>query len=255
MTAALGSVPPTPTPLHQQRPADGDFNNLIGRPSSIPEPRTSVNSAPVVLGLVGIIVVVGLFFAGKSFFAPPAPVGTTAATPVATEASTEAPSTPDPEPTPTPTPEPTQDVTTAPVIASAQMIDPPPGGDNNEHPEAVGKAIDGDPTTFWFTRTFATPNFGSIKPGIGYAVTLTASTTVSEVTLLVNGTGGMVEVRATDPSTPTQGTVLASGALSSHTVLTFTKPTKAQTIVLWFTQLPQTPDGKNRLELLEVQVS
>ncbi len=42
----------------------------------------------------------------------------------------------------------------APVIASAQQIDPPPDGDNNEHPELVGRAIDGDPNTMWVSRTY-----------------------------------------------------------------------------------------------------
>ena len=69
------------------------------------------------------------------------------------------------------------------------------------------------------------------------------------------GTGGNVEVRATDPSTPTQGEVLASGPLSPTTVLKLKTPTEARTIVLWFTQLPQNPAGENRVELFEVKLS
>jgi eukaryotic-like serine/threonine-protein kinase len=38
-------------------------------------------------------------------------------------------------------------------------------------------------------------------------------------------------------------------------VLTLSAPTETQTVVLWFTSLPQTADGANRLELAEVTVS
>jgi hypothetical protein len=141
------------------------------------------------------------------------------------------------------------------VIASAAQLDPPPEGDENEHPEAVPRAIDGDPTTTWFTRTYNAPDFAGLKSGVGYAVTLAEPATVTTVTLQVLGTGGRVEVRATDPTTPTEGAVLAEGTLGPDTVLTLTEPTEAQHIVLWFTELPQADDGANRLELAEVTLS
>ena len=52
-----------------------------------------------------------------------------------------------------------------------------------------------------------------------------------------------------------EGTVLAEGTLAPETVLTLAEPTEAQHIVLWFTELPQTEDGANRLELAEVTLS
>lgn len=38
-------------------------------------------------------------------------------------------------------------------------------------------------------------------------------------------------------------------------MLTFPEPTETQHVVLWFTELPQTDDGSNRVELAEVTVS
>jgi hypothetical protein len=154
-----------------------------------------------------------------------------------------------------PAPEEPAEPATAPAIASAAQVDPPPGGDQNEHPEAVPFAIDGDPSTTWFTRTYNNPSFGGLKPGVGYAVTLAEPATVTTVTLLVQGSGGRVEVRATDAAAPTQGDVLAESALGEETVLTLAQPTETQSIVLWFTELPQAPDGANRLELAEVRLS
>lgn len=138
-----------------------------------------------------------------------------------------------------------------PQIASAQQLDPPPTGDNNEHPEAVPFGIDGDPSTFWYTRWYASPEYG-MKPGVGYAVTLAEPTAVASVTLQTSVQGGLVEVRATDPSTPTEGEVLASGEMGPETVLTFPEPVEAAHIVLWFPRLPQDSDGRNRVILNEV---
>lgn len=148
---------------------------------------------------------------------------------------------------------PTTEPVVVPVIASGAQLDPL--GDNNEHPELQGAAIDGDSTSSWYTRSFNSSQFGGYKTGIGYAVTLTAPADVSTVFLTTNSSGGNVEVRATDPSTPTEGEVLASGPLAPETVLTLSTTVTTQTIVLWFTDLPAMPSGKYRVELFEIALS
>ncbi len=266
------AAPPAFTPPVVPPPArpgpwgdrDTGFDALLDEP--VPLTRRRFNATPLVLGVIALLVVAGLFWAVNALTAPAPPLGGEGGLDLTEDepgvgGDTGADDGADPgagsEPGTDATTPPADDgaaPAAAPVIASAQMLDPPPGGDNNEHPEAVPLAIDGDPTTFWFTRTYASPTYG-MKEGIGFAVTLAEPATVSSVRLQVNGSGGEVEVRATDPATPTEGTVLASGALSPDTVLTFDAPTEAQHIVLWFTALPQTPDGRNRVELLELQLS
>ena len=139
------------------------------------------------------------------------------------------------------------------MIASVASVNPPPGT-GPEHPDTVGLAIDGNPATFWTTSTYAQANMGG-KPGVGFALTLAKKTTVTGVTVHINGSGGNVEVRATDAANPTTGPVLASGPMGPDTVLTFSKPVETQNIMLWFTLMPQTADGSNRVELNEVTVS
>ena len=257
--AAPPAMPPAVPPVRRGpvppagRGYDAGFDELLDEP--VPLVRRRFNATPIVLGLVGLLLAFGLFWAWNALTAPAPPLGGEGGLGLTepTPGAQEEPST-DPSPT---TPAPADEGAApgpAPVVASAQMLDPPPGGDNNEHPEAVQLAIDGDPSTFWFSRTYASATYG-MKDGIGYAVTLAEPATVTTVRLQVNGTGGMVEVRATDPSTPTQGDVLAHGALSADTVLTLDPPTEAQHIVLWFTELPTTPDGRIRLELMELQIS
>ena len=255
-------APAVPPPVVPPPSRGDDFDMFIGE--SQDAGRRTVNATPIVLGLIGLLVVFGVWWAFKSLTAPPSVGGDTgidltgngAAAPDDEGEGED--TAPDEDPAPQPPP---ADPTTAPppsgaapVIASVQMLDPPPGGDNNEHPEAVHLAVDGDPTTKWFSRMYNNPEFG-MKPGIGYAITLTEPATVTTITLLTGGSGGNVEVRATDPSTPTEGPVLASGPMSATTVLTLSQPTQAQHIVLWFTVLPQNAAGENRVELFEVQLS
>ncbi|WP_263120755.1 hypothetical protein [Cellulomonas sp. RIT-PI-Y] len=140
----------------------------------------------------------------------------------------------------------------APVIAGVTTIDPSDA--DGEKEELIPRIWDGDPNTAWYTHTYNRPDFAGFKNAVGIAITLTEPATVSTVTLQVNGSGGNVEVRATDATNPTAGDVLASGPLNGTTVLTLSQPTETQNIVLWFTSLAQTPDGKNRIEISELTV-
>lgn len=142
----------------------------------------------------------------------------------------------------------------APVILSARQLDP--DGDDNEHPEAVDRAIDLDPTTFWFTRTYKSNVFaGMNKRGVGYAVKLEQLANVSSIYLSTNNTGGKVEIRATDPSTPDEGDVLFNGALQEELEVTLPTPVETEWIVLWFPELPTAANGEYRIELREISLT
>lgn len=220
--------------------------------------RLAFDPTPWVLGLLLLAVVVGLWTAWRTFTAPLPPIG---GGQVIDVVETPAPSDEEPpaegegegEAAQEGTEEPAEEdeAPVAPVIASGQQIDPPPMGDDNEHPEAVDLAFDGDPSTFWYSRWYANPEYG-MKPGIGYGVTLAEPAQVATVRLLTSVNGGTVEVRATDPATPTEGEVLASGPLSPETVFTFEEPVEAEHIVLWFPVLPQDGEGRNRVILNEL---
>ncbi|WP_029253854.1 hypothetical protein [Paraoerskovia marina] len=157
-----------------------------------------------------------------------------------------------------PTEEPTSEApVVVPEIDDGDQLDPQgeeAGDTAGEHPEAVERAHDGQPETFWYTRTYGSPQFGGLKDGVGYAVELKEPAEVSTVILDTNNTGGNVEIRATDSSDPTGGDVLASGSLEGQTEFNF-DATEVDTFVLWFTELPQAADGGNRVELKEIIVS
>ncbi|PVU82966.1 hypothetical protein DDP54_08060 [Cellulomonas sp. WB94] len=228
------------------------FDDRIDEPESFAERR--FDPTKLVIAFVAVAVVIGVIIAFQLLTKPvtprddvvPAPVVTTSA-----PGTSETPAAPAAQPT---SAAPTAATGGVPVIASVSTIDPsdPTTG---EHPELAARAVDGDPSTAWYTRTYNKPNFGGIKPAVGFVLSLSAPATVTSVTLHVNGTGGNVELRATDAASPTAGTVLASGPLSADTVLTLSTPTQTSSIVLWFTALAQTADGSNRIEITEITVS
>ncbi len=145
-----------------------------------------------------------------------------------------------------------------PMIASGTALDPEgdaAGNNDGEHPELASLAYDQQPDTTWISRRYNAADFAGLRSGIGFAVTLEQKAPVSSIVIDTATNGGNVEIRATSPDTPTEGTVLASGPLSPGATFTFEQPVEAESIVLWFTELPQNPAGEYRAEINEILVS
>ncbi|SDF18528.1 hypothetical protein SAMN04487781_0673 [Cellulosimicrobium cellulans] len=145
-----------------------------------------------------------------------------------------------------------------PMIASGAALDPEgdaAGNNDGEHPELASLAYDQQPDTTWISRRYNAADFAGLRSGIGFAVTLEEKAPVSSIVIDTATNGGNVEIRATSPDTPTEGTVLASGPLSPGATFTFEQPVEAESIVLWFTELPQNPAGEFRAEINEILVS
>ncbi|MFF0555778.1 serine/threonine protein kinase [Streptomyces sp. NPDC004266] len=167
-----------------------------------------------------------------------------------------------PEPTDeTPIVQPSVDEKPAPpkpiAISSAEDFDPPPGGNGEEYPEAVANAFDGDPSTFWHTKNYASADLGNQKPGVGIVLDLGSSQKVSEVDLSLVGRTS-VEIRtaaagaSSAPSTADGFTTQASDT-GSDLKLKLTKPVTTRYVLVWLTELPLT-DGEYRGQLAEVKV-
>ena len=58
-----------------------------------------------------------------------------------------------------------------------------------------------------------------------------------------------------DPDTPDKGEPLYSGALQEELEITLSAPVETEWIVLWFTELPSTASGENRVELREISLT
>ncbi|SDB88964.1 hypothetical protein SAMN05216410_0705 [Sanguibacter gelidistatuariae] len=276
--AASGSVasggaalPPSVTPQAAGRPPQppfGAFSSAGGPPvppaPSTPRPaaapgapistterarRFRFNPTPVVLTLMLALLVVGGVVAKNTLFSGYTPA---IVQPDGRPTADSTDGTTDPTDGATPTAE--APAAVVPVIASGAQISLP-GNAPDDHPELAAKAVDGDAQTAWYSRTYKTPQFGGYTHGVGFLVTLEQAAPVSSIFLSTNNTGGNVEIRATDASDPTGGTLLASGPLQPEAAFSFAAPVETSTIVIWFTELPQVSSGENRANIFEINVS
>lgn len=207
----------------------------------------------LVLAFIGVVF--GAVFAFRTLTADPEPRTIPERTPQVTEEPADAtePATDEssPEPTTEPATEEEPDLPD-PVIANLAPLDPE--GDGAENPDLTPRALDGDATTFWRSRSYVDPAYG-MKTGIGLHIELEEESNVSGVLIDLMGEGGNVEIRATSPGSPTDGDVLASGEMGPTSRFTFDEPVATDSIVLWFTSLPVADsDGRNRLEVAELAV-
>jgi len=226
----------------------GEPRTDTGGFASSPAPkRRGVNPTPIVLGLVVVLVLAGALWAVSQVMSPSAPPVAESAAPTQEAGGGGAAE----EPSGDASSEPTETPEVRPVIKSGDQLDPEGDG---QHPEAVDLAYDGDPSTFWYTMYFNSPDFAGLRSGLGYVIELEEAAPVTSITLNTNSSGGHVEVRATSRDEPSSGKVLAEGSFSSETTLDLSEETVADSFVLWITELPQT-NGKNYLELNEIVLS
>lgn len=73
-----------------------------------------------------------------------------------------------------------------------------PLGDNDEHNEAALRAIDGDPTSFWYTQSYTTRSFGEIKDGVGLILEFEEPQPVDRVMVSASRVGWAAQIYDAD---------------------------------------------------------
>jgi len=130
-----------------------------------------------------------------------------------------------------------------------------PEGDGEETPNAVGLAVDNDPSTSWTTVTYrGSSHLGGLKPGVGLLLDLRHPTSVRVAELALTAAGSTVELRAGNqaPHTETDLPVVASTVKAgSQLRWELPRPTTARYWLVWFTDLPKA-DGGYRIGVTEV---
>jgi hypothetical protein len=153
----------------------------------------------------------------------------------------------------------------APTAADAQLTATSfdPLGDGTENPDAVGRALDQDPTTSWRTEQY--DNFpDGRKDGVGLAFDLNGEYDVKKVIVQTqqNGWGASIYVSDKPASSLTSGKLAdwvpvrgadGSDLQSSHTFET--GGVKARSVLLWLTHLPAGENGKHYVDVTEVKVA
>jgi serine/threonine-protein kinase len=128
-------------------------------------------------------------------------------------------------------------------VSAVTSFDPPPG-DGSEHPERVALTTDGNSSTYWYTSTYASTDFGGLKPGVGLVFDLGSSKDVGHVEITSTLGGYSFDLRAADsPAADYTGFALVKHVDNAGTTETLSFPaTSHRYWLLWITSLP--PGGR-----------
>ena len=136
----------------------------------------------------------------------------------------------------------------------ATVFSPGGGADN---PQSAGLAIDGDPGTAWTTDTYfdAAP-FPGFKDGVGLVLELPHPTVLTAVTVDVDSTGTVVQIRSaptTRPAKLADTTELTPPTPMQHGHNSIPVHTRiaTSTVLVWISTLG-TIDGKSRSDISEI---
>jgi serine/threonine-protein kinase len=151
------------------------------------------------------------------------------------------------------------------VVGLSSATDFDPFGDGEEDPEAVGFAVDGNPTsTAWTSEHYDSDDFAGTKegedPGVGLYVTAKSAAEPSE--MVVRGTPGWdARIYATDSGPPEEleewgepvGDVVDAGETAE---IPLDVPSPAKYFLIWFTKAAPSLDqeGRYRLEVDDVKL-
>jgi putative peptidoglycan lipid II flippase len=134
-----------------------------------------------------------------------------------------------------------------------------PGG-SPDSPNSAGLAIDGDPATAWPTDTyFDAEPFPKFKSGVGLMLQLPEPTKLSAVTIDLDSTGTVVQIRSSPNATPAKPSDTAelsppTPLRPGHNVIPVkTSAAPATFVLVWISTLGTT-GGKSHSDISEVTI-
>jgi predicted Ser/Thr protein kinase len=111
-----------------------------------------------------------------------------------------------------------------------------PQGTGGEHNADAAKATDGDPSSYWQTEHYASPQFGGLKDGVGLVVDAGRPVALKSLTVSTDTPGYTAQIRA--GSSPTGSFAPDSSSQQVGSSATFTLSDKtARYYVVWITNL------------------
>lgn len=123
------------------------------------------------------------------------------------------------------------------TVADVSDFDPPPGN-GEEHPEQVGRTIDGDARTSWATLGYRVASM-SPKKGVGLIFDLGAVRAVGSIRIESTLPGWSAEIRVADTleSRADDFRSVTSFTAGSETLVSLRAGTRARYFLVWITQL------------------
>jgi hypothetical protein len=128
---------------------------------------------------------------------------------------------------------------TALAVAGATSFDPPPG-DGVEDDGDLPHLLDGDPSTTWHSEFYANRQFGGLKGGVGFVLTIDQSRRLQDLVLTSPTPGYDVSAYVAD-SSPSQlsgwGQPVASVTNASARAVVPLHGRQGSHVLVWFTLL------------------
>ena len=115
-----------------------------------------------------------------------------------------------------------------------------PAGTGGEHDNQAWKATDGNLATFWSTETYATPDFGNLKSGVGLVLDAGSDVTLHRLTVQTGTPGFSARIQAGDSASGPFTDDSQDEAVGASTTFDLNGAT-ARYYVVWITLL--TPAG------------
>jgi serine/threonine-protein kinase len=140
-------------------------------------------------------------------------------------------------------------------LSASQGSDYDPLGDDKEHPEEAGFALDGDPQTTWSTETYMNDDLQ--KDGVGYVIDAAPGVAAREMEIRTTTPGWTAEVHVAREDLPS--TIESEGwtqvavqreVSERQRIRLDTAGNELRRYLIWITRLPQ--DGDGRVEISEV---
>lgn len=146
------------------------------------------------------------------------------------------------------------EVAAVPLTISAVRDYDPQGNDQAENPAERGYAVDADPATAWHTERYRdSPDFGTLKSGVGLVLRLTEPAVATEMVVTTPTPGAGYQVLG--PLNGGNREVLASGTLTgANQVIPLKAAAASQVYVLWITSLVDDGEGGYWAAIGQVQL-
>ena len=142
------------------------------------------------------------------------------------------------------------------AVEIAAVTDYDPFGDQTENPGQTALAVDGNVASAWNTVNYRHEDMAG-KPGVGLLLDLGAPRPVSSVDLTFLQSGVSVSIFVSDSSAPDVTTAQLLGELKNAGTTAIIKSPRAisgRYVLVWLTQVPQTPDGKYAAGIAEITI-
>jgi eukaryotic-like serine/threonine-protein kinase len=141
------------------------------------------------------------------------------------------------------------------AVEGAEDFDPPPG-DENEHSEDVGFAVDGNPQTAWTTETYTTEDLG--KPGVGIYLDAGKPVKASAVEIMTPTPGFAIDVYGAAEGPPDTldgwlGPIGSAASVTRDETIPVDPAAPVQYYLLWITS-PSDLEGGYGAEIADARL-